>query len=137
MDKPARQRVIARSMWITVPGTLAVLGALYLVVPPLPAMEPVAERIALTLRWLFVANTLEQFVWLAVCLLALATLLQPVQMRLIPIACVFFAFARFVYWWGYLRSGTLGRAPGVQLTFTLNVALLVIVALAFARSLLR
>ena len=30
-----------------------------------------------------------------------------------------------VYWWGYLRRGTLGRAPGVQMTFTLNVALLV------------
>jgi uncharacterized membrane protein YecN with MAPEG domain len=174
--KAARRRFISRSMWLTVPGTLLVVGALYRFVPPLEGVETLAERVALTLRWLFVAllpyaavcltilvrrffegahdplaggesealrihgrvlaNTLEQLVWFALCLLALATLLEPVQMRIVPIACVFFAFARLVYWWGYLRSGTLGRAPGVQLTFTLNVTLLVLVACLFARSLL-
>ena len=175
-DKAARKRFISRSIWLTVPGTLLVVGALYSFVPPLEAVETLAERLALTLRWLFVAmlpyaavcltilvqrffegahnplaggeseslrihgrvlgNTLEQLVWLALCLLALATLLEPAQMRLIPIVCVFFAFARLVYWWGYLRSGTLGRAPGVQLTFSLNVLLLLLVANLLVRSLL-
>jgi uncharacterized membrane protein YecN with MAPEG domain len=55
-------------------------------------------------------------------------------MRLVPIVCVFFVFARLVYWWGYLRSGTLGRAPGVQLTFTLNIALLLLTGGLLARS---
>jgi uncharacterized membrane protein YecN with MAPEG domain len=156
-----------------VPGTLLAVGALYRLVPPLEGVETLAERLALTLRWLFVAllpyaavcltilvrrffegahnplaggesealrihgrvlgNTLEQLLWFALCSLALATLLEPVQMRIVPIACVFFACARLVYWWGYLRSGTLGRAPGVQLTFTLNVTMLVLVAYLFAR----
>ena len=31
--------------------------------------------------------------------------------------------ARLVYWWGYHRSWTLGRAPGVQMTFALTVPL--------------
>ena len=174
--KAARQRFISRSLWLTAPGTLLVVGGLYHYLPPLAGMETTAERLALTLRWLLVAmlpyaavcltilaqrffegahnplagvesealrihvrvlgNTLEQLVWLALCLLALASLLAPQQMRLIPIACVLFAFARLVYWRGYLRSGTLGRAPGVQLTFTLNIALLLIAVVLFARSLL-
>jgi uncharacterized membrane protein YecN with MAPEG domain len=175
-DKAARKRFISRSIWLTVPGTLLVVGLLYRFLPPLEGMETLAERLALTLRWLLVAmlpyaavcltilvqrffegahnplaggesetlrihgrvlgNTLEQLVWLALCLLALATLLEPARMRIVPIACVFFVFARLVYWWGYLRSGTLGRAPGVQLTFTLNVFLLVLAASLFVRSLL-
>ncbi len=175
-DKMARGRFISRFIWLTVPGTLLVIGALYRLVPPFEGVETLAQRIALTLRWLFVAllpyaavclailvrrfiegahnplaegesealrihvrvlgKTLEQLVWLALCLLALTTLLEPGQMRIVPIACVFFALARLVYWWGYHRSGTLGRAPGVQLTFTLNVTLLVLVAYLFGRSLL-
>jgi len=175
-DKTARQRFIARSLWLTVPGTLLVIGTLYRLVPPLEGVETLEQRLALTLRWLFVAmlpyaavcltilvrrffegvhnpltggesealrihgrvlaNTLEQLVWLALCLLALATLLEPAQMRLVPIACGFFVVARFVYWWGYLRAGTLGRAPGVQLTFLLNVGLLGLAAYLLACSLL-
>jgi uncharacterized membrane protein YecN with MAPEG domain len=81
-------------------------------------------------------NTLEQFIWLAFCILPLATLLKPDEVRLVPVACVFFAFARLAYWWGYLRNGTLGRAPGVQMTFTLNLALLVHTLTLFARQLL-
>jgi uncharacterized membrane protein YecN with MAPEG domain len=69
-------------------------------------------------------NTLEQLVWFAICVLAIAPMLSAAEVRLVPIVCVFFCFARLVYWWGYLRKGTLGRAPGVQLTFTLNLHLL-------------
>jgi uncharacterized membrane protein YecN with MAPEG domain len=78
-------------------------------------------------------NTLEQFVWFAFCLLPLATWLAAPQMRLVPVACVFFCVARLVYWAGYFRADSLGRAPGVQLTFTLNIALLVAGAVAFVR----
>lgn len=80
-------------------------------------------------------NTLEQLLWFALCILPLATYLSPPQARLIPILCVFFAFARLVYWWGYLRRGTLGRAPGVQLTFLLNIPLLALALVQFARNL--
>jgi uncharacterized membrane protein YecN with MAPEG domain len=80
-------------------------------------------------------NTLEQLLWFALCILSLATHLSPSQARLIPILCVFFALARFVYWWGYLRRGTLGRAPGVQLTFSLNIPLLALALVLFVRGL--
>ncbi|MBX3192063.1 MAG: MAPEG family protein [Labilithrix sp.] len=175
MDLRARQRLIARSIVVTIPGSLAVIGVSYALLPPLLGLDEPAARLALALRWLVVAmipyvlvcltiasrrfregshdptaggesrrleihcrvmqNTLEQLVWLAVCVLALASLLGPNEMQLVPIACTFFAFARLLYWHGYLRSDTLGRAPGVQLTFTLNIGLLVLVVALFARSL--
>ncbi len=81
-------------------------------------------------------NTLEQLVWFALCVLALATLLAPTQARLVPVVCVCFAAARSVYWWGYLRHGTLGRAAGVQLTFSLNIGLLVSALALFVGQLL-
>jgi uncharacterized membrane protein YecN with MAPEG domain len=77
-------------------------------------------------------NTLEQLVWFAVCLLAIAPVLSAAEVRLVPIAAVAFAVARSLYWWGYLRSGTLGRAPGVQATFTLNGVLLVLAVVLLA-----
>lgn len=79
-------------------------------------------------------NTLEQLLWFALCLLPVATYLSAAQARLVPILCVFFALARFVYWWGYFRRGTLGRAPGVQLTFTLNIHLFALALWLFARN---
>jgi hypothetical protein len=173
-DAPARRRVIAGSLWLTVPATYAILACAYVLVPPPSGLLGAAERLAFAASWLFVAflpyaahclvilwrrfaegahdplrhdeserlkihgrvmqNTLEQLVWLAFCILALATLLSPDQARIIPIACVFFAAARGVYWRGYLRDGTLGRAPGVQLTFTLNISLLVLTFVMFARN---
>jgi uncharacterized membrane protein YecN with MAPEG domain len=80
-------------------------------------------------------NTLEQFVWFACALLGLATLLPAERAGLIPVACGLFAFSRCVYWWGYLRSGTLGRAPGVQLTFTVNIGVLALALVLLARHL--
>jgi uncharacterized membrane protein YecN with MAPEG domain len=96
-----------------------------------PLLGADSERLRIQCR--VMQNTLEQLVWFALCLVPLATYLQPAQARLIPIVCTFFALARFVYWWGYLRRGTLGRAPGVQLTYSLNIALLVLALTLFAR----
>lgn len=93
-----------------------------------------SERLRIHAR--VMQNTLEQLIWFVIATLALATYLEPGQMQLVPIVCCFFAFARFVYWWGYLRQGTLGRAPGVQLTFALNVNLLLVVLVLLVRSLL-
>ena len=163
-DKAARKRLIARSIWFTVPGTIAVIGVAYKLVPPLAGLEEPIARLTLATRWLVIAmipyvavwltisgvrffegshdptrggesdhlkthcrvmqNTLEQLVWFAVCIFAIAPMLSPAEAHLIPIVCVFFLFARLVYWWGYFRVGTLGRSPGVQLTFTLNIYLL-------------
>jgi len=80
-------------------------------------------------------HTLEQLVWFALCIVPLATYLEPAQARLVPVMCTFFALARMIYWWGYLRSGTLGRAPGVQLTFSLNIYLLVLTLVKFGKHL--
>lgn len=77
-----------------------------------PLLEDESERLKIHCR--VMQNTLEQLAWFAICLLPLATFLSPEQVHLVPILCTFFAAARFVYWWGYLRSGTLGRAPGVS-----------------------
>lgn len=98
-----------------------------------PLLGGESERLKIQCR--VMQNTLEQLVWFALCVMALATYLEPAQARLIPIVCTFFALARFVYWWGYLRSGTLGRAPGVQFTFSLNILLLVLALVLFAKHL--
>ncbi len=172
-DASARRRLLASSIWFTVPGTYVLLGIAYALVPPLPGLGEASQRLLLCLRWLAVAvlpyaavciailhlryfegahnplvgaeserlqihcrvmqNTLEQLVWFALCIVSLATYLTPEQTRLVPILCVFFAFARFVYWWGYFRSGTLGRSPGVQLTFSLNIPLFLVVLVQLAR----
>ncbi len=168
-----RQWFITRSIWYTVPGTVAAVAAAYLVLPALAGMEHATDRLFLAVRWLAVAllpyvavclhitgarliegshdplagqesaslkahcrvmqNTLEQLVWFAFSVLALSTFLSPGEARLIPILCVAFALARFIYWWGYLRAGTLGRAPGVQITLALNVPLLVVVLARLVR----
>jgi uncharacterized membrane protein YecN with MAPEG domain len=160
----ARRRLLASSVWYTVPGTYAVVALAYSVFPPPSGLSNPSERLVFTVRWLLLAflpyaavcllilhkrfvegahnplahsegehlrihgrvmqNTLEQLVWFVLCTLVIATYLRPEQMRLVPIVCIFFALARLIYWRGYLRRGTLGRAPGVQLTFTLNISLL-------------
>ena len=164
MDAAQRRRLLARPIWLTVPGTAAVVAAAYWALPPVAGLDSTPERLVFALRWLVVAflpyaavclvilnnrffegahnplrgeesaslaihcrvmqNTLEQLVWFALCVLPLATYLTAASMRLVPIVCVCFAFARLLYWWGYFRDGTLGRAPGVQVTFTLNIGLL-------------
>jgi uncharacterized membrane protein YecN with MAPEG domain len=78
-------------------------------------------------------NTLEQLAWFGVCAMASAPMLSSSEARILPIASVAFVVARLVYWRGYLQPGTIGRAPGVQATFTLNGALLVLVVLLAIR----
>jgi uncharacterized membrane protein YecN with MAPEG domain len=163
-DLAARQRYIARSGWLAIPGTVAAAAIAYVTLPVPEGMDTGGARVLLALRWLPVAmlpyvatclsimrarfyggahdplegseserlrihcramqNTLEQLVWFGVCLLAVAAQIDPPRMKLVPVACVLFAVARFVFWWGYLRSGTLGRAPGVQMTMSINMPLL-------------
>jgi hypothetical protein len=94
-----------------------------------------SERLKIHCR--VMQNTLEQLAWFALCVVPLATYLSPEQARIVPVLCSFFAGARFVYWWGYLRRGTLGRAPGVQLTLALNIPLFAWALLLFALDLLR
>ena len=98
-----------------------------------PLLGGESERLKIQCR--VMQNTLEQLVWFALCIVPLATYLEPAQARLVPVMCTFFALARMIYWWGYLRSGTLGRAPGVQLTFSLNILLLVLTLVLFAKHL--
>jgi uncharacterized membrane protein YecN with MAPEG domain len=134
------ERLILAARWLLVafiPYVAVCLTILYVRYAegahnPLLGVE--SERLQVHCR--VMQNTLEQLVWFAFCLLPLATLLSAREARLIPLLCVFFALARFVYWWGYLRGDTLGRAPGVQLTFLLNIPLLALVLVRFARSLL-
>ena len=94
---------------------IAILSARFFEGAHNPLVGGESERLKIHCR--VMQNTLEQLVWFAICILSLATYLTPAQARLIPIACTFFAVARFVYWWGYLRSGTLGRAPGFSSLF--------------------
>ena len=88
-----------------------------------PLVAEASERLAIHCR--VMQNTLEQLVWFAICTLALATVLTPSEAHLLPIAAGTFCIARLLYWWGYLRKGTLGRRYGVQVTFTLNIGLLI------------
>jgi hypothetical protein len=163
-DLAARQRYIARSAWLAIPGTVALAAVAYVALPLSEGMDTSGARVMLALRWLPVAilpyaatclhvmrtrfhegshdpldrseserlrihcramqNTLEQLVWFSVSLLAVAAQIDASRVKVIPVACVIFALARFVYWRGYLRRGTLGRAPGVQMTMTINMPLL-------------
>lgn len=135
----AGERLVLAAQWLLVAFVpyaavcLTILYQRYAEGAHNPLLGGESERLKIHCR--VMQNTLEQLLWFALCLLPLATYLSPGQARLIPIVCVFFALARFVYWWGYLRSGTLGRAPGVQLTFALNIPLFLLALVLFARSL--
>lgn len=112
---------------------LAILGIRYFEGSHDPTRGSESDHLKIHCR--VMQNTLEQFIWFAVCLLAIAPMLAPAEAHLIPIVCVFFLFARLVYWWGYFRVGTLGRSLGVQLTFTLNILLLFLALARLVRAL--
>jgi hypothetical protein len=65
--------------------------------------------------------------------LALATTLPREHLQLLPIATGMFVVARFVYWRGYHRGGSLGRAPGVQLTLFTTLPLLILAVVMVLR----
>lgn len=71
-------------------------------------------------------NTLEQTCVFFIGLLALATFLPVVQMKLIAALVLVFVIARFVFWFGYRRH-YLYRAPGMAATYILNLFILVAV----------
>lgn len=100
-----------------------------------PISDVASERLQIHCR--VMQNTLEQLAWFTVVVVAVAAQTGPTHAKLVPTACVLFAVARFVYWWGYPREGTLGRAPGVQMTTTINVALLVTALALLLQSLLQ
>lgn len=93
-----------------------------------------AESTTLEIHRRVMQNTLEQFVWFAVAALALSALLGAAEARVVPVTCVVFALARCLYWHGYFRKGTLGRAPAVQITWTLNIAMILAALGLLARS---
>lgn len=88
-----------------------------------------AEDEALKIHCRVMQNTLEQLVWFVLCVLPLVTFLGEQQLHLVPLLAGVFVLARLVYWRGYFRDGTLGRRYGVQMTFTLNISLLLLVPL--------
>ena len=73
-------------------------------------------------------NNLEQWVWFFACSMPLTTVLQPQEYKILPILSSLFVIARLVYWKGYFHDGTLGRRYGVQMTFTINIPLLIVTA---------
>jgi len=84
-----------------------------------------AESESLMIHCRVMQNTLEQWVWFSICVLTLTTALKASEFKIVPILSVGFVIARLAYWRGYFTQGTLGRRHGVQMTFTINIGLLV------------
>ena len=129
----ARWLVVAMLPYAIACGTIA--GTRFFEGSHDPTKGGETERLKILCR--VMQNTLEQLVWFAIVLFALAGMVNATQARVIPVVCAVFAIVRLVYWWGYTRSGTLGRAPGVQLTFSLNAHMLGAALFLLVRSLLR
>lgn len=73
-------------------------------------------------------NHLEQTFAFAIAAFALAATLPAQHLQALPIATGVFVIGRLVYWWGYHREGTLGRAPGVQLTTAVTLPMVMLAA---------
>lgn len=82
-----------------------------------------SERIAVPRAIL--QNNLEQAVLAVVVHLALATLLRPEEMRVIPAVVLLFCLGRATFWLGY-RRGAAARAFGFAATFWPTVACLLL-----------
>ncbi len=85
-----------------------------------------AETPAMKIDCRVLQNHLEQLVLFTLVMLALATTLPRDHLQILPIATAVVFVARFIYWRGYHRNGTLGRAPGVQLTMFVTAPLMVL-----------
>jgi hypothetical protein len=77
-----------------------------------------------------VDNTMQQQFVFFVGTLALSTLLQPGQMKLITAMAIVFVAARIIFWIGY-HINPLYRAPGMAATAYMNLGILVTVAVLF------
>ncbi|MEE2787930.1 MAG: MAPEG family protein [Myxococcota bacterium] len=75
---------------------------------------------------------IQQFIWFAVCTLALSTRFEGSEMRLLPVVAGIFLAARFLYWFGFATGDPIKRSPGAQITLTINVAMLLLTAFVFA-----
>jgi uncharacterized membrane protein YecN with MAPEG domain len=82
-----------------------------------------AQSAGLTVDCRVMQNHLEQTFVFAISTTALAAMLGAAQLGILAIATGIFVLGRLVFWWGYHREGTLGRAPGVQLTFGVTIPL--------------
>ena len=87
-----------------------------------------AEDTALKIHCRAMQNTLEQLIWFVLCIVPVTLCLPYDGLHLVPLVTLGFVFARLAYWWGYFQNGTLGRRYGVQMTFTLNIGLLLLAA---------
>lgn len=160
------RRLIASSIWWTALPVFVGVPLLHLYVVSPPAVETMADRLALAARCSVIAvvpyflvimrimrlrfwsgshdplthaesptlkiearvlqNHLEQLVAFALMLFGLSTTLGREHLQLLPISTGVFVVARVIYWRGYHRQATLGRAPGVQLTLFLMLPMLLL-----------
>ncbi len=97
-------------------------------------LDPLAgqDGRALRVHQLVTQNTLHHFVWFAVSGLAISTRLTANEMRILPILTGVFIAARFLYWWSFVSSGAVRRAPAGQITLTVNVGLFLATIAVFA-----
>jgi hypothetical protein len=82
---------------------------------------------ALAVGRAYLQNTLEQFVILLVAHLALASVLSPPSLKILPVLVILFIIGRITFYLGYRRAPT-GRAFGFALTFYPNVAVVLFTA---------
>ena len=71
----------------------------------------------------YIQNTLEQTVLLFMGHLALALVLKPENLKILPILVILFIIGRLSFWVGYFRS-PIARAFGFAVTFYPNLAVL-------------
>jgi uncharacterized MAPEG superfamily protein len=81
-----------------------------------------SQRLAVQVR--IQRNTLEQLVLMALAHLCLATLLEPENLKILPVLTTLFVVSRVLYWIGYSIHPTL-RSFGFVATFYPNIAALV------------
>jgi len=74
-----------------------------------------------------IGNTVEQLAIFVPGLLALAARVRPEAMRQVVALALVFALARLAFWIGYLLGARL-RAPGMAVTFAINVLTLIAAA---------
>jgi MAPEG family len=85
------------------------------------------DKTALELHVRVQRNTVEQLLLMIIGHLALATILEPDQLRIIPVLVLLFIASRIIYWIGYVRAPHL-RTFGFVATFYPNIGVLLYTA---------